>query len=165
MDQIFKRILDQNFSELKGSTFSASLVVPQSLINEIIRAALKGNRNIESVQLSIHPQNRVSFDVKTTLLPWHLNVQLKIDNAVDLASYSSPKLRAWMENNRWLGSLGSLFNALPEGIKLYGNQIVVDLGSFLPTSEQKRMLDLVKSVEIRTQEATVILAVQAAVEA
>ena len=164
MDQIFKRILDNNFSELKGSTVSASIVVPQSLINEIIKAALKGNRNIDSVQLSIHAQNRVSVDVKTTLLPWPLNLKLKIDNAVDLASYSSPKLRAWMENNRWLGSLGSLFNAFPEGIKLYGNQIVVDLGSFLQTPEQKRMLDLVKSVDIRTQESTVVLDVQAAVD-
>lgn len=165
MDQIFKRILGHNFSELKGSTVSASIVLPQSLINEIIKAAIQGNRNIDSVQLSIHEQNRVSVNVKTTLLPWPLNLKLRLDRAVDLASYSSPKLRAWMENNRWLGALGSLFDALPEGIKLYGNQIVVDLGSFLLTQEHKRLLDLVKSVDIRTQESTVILDVQAAVDA
>ena len=62
-----------------------------------------------------------------------------------------------MENNRLLGSFGSLFNALPEGIKLYGNQIVFDLAAFLHTPEQKRLLNLVKSVGIRTEEGKLIL--------
>ena len=62
-----------------------------------------------------------------------------------------------MENNRLLGSLGSLFNALPEGIKLYGNQVVIDLEAFLPEREHRRLLSLVKSVGIRTEEGTIIL--------
>ncbi|HSL28822.1 MAG TPA: hypothetical protein VK900_06440 [Anaerolineales bacterium] len=164
MDQIFKRILGHNFSELKGSTVLASIVLPESLINEILRSALQGNNNIESLQIAIHPQNRVALSVKTALLPWSLQLKLKIDRSIDLASYSSPKLRAWMENNRWLGTLGSLFDALPEGTKLFGNQIVVDLAAFLPSPEHKPMLDLVKSVDIRTEPSTVILDVKAAVE-
>jgi hypothetical protein len=164
MDQVFKRIIDNDFSDLKGSTVSASIVVPQSVINEVIKAALGGNRTIDSVQLSIQAQNRVSVDVKTTLLPWPLNLRLKLDNAVDLASYSSPKLRAWLENNLLLGSLGSLFNAFPEGVKLYGNQLVIDLGMFLRTPEQKRYLDLVKSIGIQTALGQVILDVDMKVE-
>ena len=164
MDQVFKRILDNNFSDLKGSTASASIVVSQSVINEVIKAALRGNRNIDSVQLSMQAQNRVSVDVKTTLLPWPLNLRLKLDNAVDLASNSSPKLRAWLENNLLLGSLGSLFNAFPEGVKLYGNQVVIDLGMFLRTPEQKRYLDLVKSIGIQTALGQVILDVDMKVE-
>lgn len=164
MDKIFQKMLDNNFSELRGTTVDASVPVPQSLINEFIAAALKGNKNIASVQASIQAQNRVALDVKTTLLPWALNLKLKLDNSVDLASYSSPKIRAWMENNRLLGSLGSLFNALPEGIKLYGDQVVVDLGTFLRTPEQKRMLELVKSVGIRTEVGRVILDVRAEVD-
>ena len=116
------------------------------------------------MHLSVHPQNRVSAEIKTTLLPWSLNLKLKIDKLVDFASYSSPKIRAWMENNRFLGSLGSMFNALPEGIKLYGDQIVVDLGAFLPEPKQQRMLALVKSVDIRTEEAKVILDVKIEVD-
>jgi hypothetical protein len=46
---------------------------------------------------------------------------------------------------------------LPGGIKLYGDQIVIDLGAFLRTAEQKRLLKLVKSVGIRTEEGKVIL--------
>lgn len=164
MDKIFQKIINNNFSDLQGTTIDASIPVPQSLINELLDAVLKGNKNIASVRASVHPQNRISLDVKTTLLPWPLNLKLKLDTSVDLASYSSPKLRAWMENNRLLGSLGSLFNALPPWIKLYGDQVVIDLGPFLQTSEQKRILKLIKAVRIRTGSGKVILDVRVEVD-
>ena len=157
MDKILRRIVDNNFSDLRGTVVDASIPVPQSLINELLQAALKGNRNIASIHLSIQRDNRVSADIKATLLPWPLSLKLKLDSSVDLASYSSPKMRAWLENNRLLGSLGAFFNALPPGIKLYGNQVVVDLSSFLRTSEQRKILELVKSVGIRTETGTLIL--------
>jgi len=91
-------------------------------------------------------------------------LKLKLDRSVDFASFSSPKVRAWLENNILLGKLGSFFNALPEGIKLYGNQIVIDIGSFLQTPEQKRLLNLVKSVDIKTEESKIILDVRIQVE-
>ena len=164
MDKIFQKIIDNNFSDLKGTTVDASIPVPQSLLNELIEASLKGNKSISSIYASVHPQNRVAVDVKTTLLPWSLNLKLKLHTSVDFASYSSPKIRAWMENNRWLGSLGSFFNALPEGVKLYGDQVVIDLGAFLRTTEQKRILALIKSVGIRTETGTLILEVRAEVD-
>lgn len=164
MDKVFQKIIANNFSDLKGTTVDASIPVPEALINELIQASLRGNKNIESIQVSVHPQNRASLNVKTTLLPWPLNLKLKLDREVDFASYSSPKIRVWMENNRLLGTLGSLFNALPEGIKLYGNQIVIDLGAFLRTPEQKRILERVKSVGMQTAQGKVILDVRAEVD-
>ena len=157
MDKIFQKIIQNNFSDLRGTTVDASIPVPQHLINELVTEALKGNKNIALVQVSIHQQNRISLDVKTNLLLWPLNLKLKLDTSVDFASYSSPKIRAWMENNRLLGSFGSLFNALPDGIKLFGDQVVIDLGVFLRKPEQKRFLNLVKTVGIRTEEGKVIL--------
>jgi len=160
MDKIFQKIIDNNFSDLKGTTADATVPVPEYLINEMIEAALHGNKNIESCRVSIHGQNRVSANVKTTLLPWSLNLKLKLDHSVDFASVSSPKIRAWLENNILLGRLGSFFNALPEGVKLYGEQLVVDITAFLQTPEQKRMLNLVKSVEMSTEEGKLILDVK-----
>jgi hypothetical protein len=157
MEEIFQKIIDNNFSDFKGLTADLSIPVPQSMINEIIEVALQRNKNIESCQVTIHEQNRVSVNLKTTALPWALNLKLKLDKSVDLASYSSPKIRAWLENNKLLGSLGSFFNILPEGVKLYGKQVVVDLGAFLRTREQKRLLDLIKSIDIKTEEGKIIL--------
>jgi hypothetical protein len=164
MDKIFQKLLDNNFSDLRGMTADASIPVPESLINEILAVALQGNKNIDSCQLSIHAENKVTARLKTTLLPFSLNLRLKLDNTVDFASYSSPKVRAWLENNLLLGKLGSLFNALPEGVKLYGNQIVIDITAFLETPEQRRILNLVKSVEIRTEENKLILNVKAGID-
>ena len=163
MEAIFRRIIDNHFSDLAGTTVDAAIPVPQSLLNEIIAAALQGNKMIDACQVAIHAQNQLSVTLKTSLLPWSLHLKLKLDQSIDFASFSSPKLRAWLENNRLLGSLGSFLNVLPAGIKLYGNQVVVDLGSFL-TQEQKQLLDLVKSVEIRTQEDTAIIHVKIKVE-
>ena len=157
MDRIFQRLLANNFSELKGMRADASIPIPQALIDEVIEASLQGNQSIEYCRVTVQAQNKVSVALKTTLLPWPLNLKLKLDKLVDFESYSSPKIRAWMENNRLLGSLGSLFNALPEGVKLYGDQVVIDLGAFLRTPEQKRLLALVKSVDIRTETGKVIL--------
>jgi hypothetical protein len=164
MDKIFQKIINNNFSDLQGATVDASIPIPQTLINELIDAALKGNKNVSSVRASVQPQNRISLDVKTTLLPWPLNLKLKLDTSVDLASYSSPKIRAWMENNRLLGSLGSLLNALPQGIKLYGDQVVIDLGAFLRTPEQRRILELIRAVGIRTETGKLILDVKVKID-
>jgi len=160
MEKVFQKIIDNNFSDLKGTTVNASIPVPQYLINEMIEVSLRENKSIKFVQVSVHAQNRASVNVKTTLLPWPLNLKLKLDKSVDFASYSSPKIRAWMENNRLLGSMGSLFNALPAGLKLYGDQLVLDLGAFLRTPEEKRLLQLVKFISISTEEGRVILDVK-----
>lgn len=164
MDRVFQKLIANNFSDLKGTMVEASVPVPQGLVNELIDVTLQGNKTIESCQVSVHAQNRVSVDLKTTLLPWSLHLKLKLDNSVDLASYSSPKIRAWLENNRLLASLGCMFNVLPDGFKLYGDQVVVDLDAFLQTPEQKRMLDLIKSMDINTEEGNVILDVRIEVD-
>lgn len=152
MEEIFERFIHNGFSELKGATAQASIPVSQSLLNEILQAALQGNKDIESCQVSIHTQNRASANLKMRYLPWALPLKMRLDSSVDFSSFGSPKIRSWLENNRFLGSLGSFFNLLPNGIKLYGSQVVLDIGIFLQTPELKRLPGLVKSVDIHTQE-------------
>jgi hypothetical protein len=69
---------------------------------------------------------------------------------------SSPRVRAFLENNLLLGKVGALLNALPKGTNLYKDQIIVDLGMFL-SLQQKKLLELVHSVEIGTETGKVIL--------
>ena len=162
MDEIFQKIIENNFSDLKGLAVDASIPVPQQLINEIIEAVLEENKNIEYCRVSIGEQNRISVKLKTTSWPWPLDLKLKLFRSVDLAR--SPRIRASLENNLLLGILGSFFRALPKGINLYGNQVVLDIGSFLSSPEQKKILDLVKSAEIDTEEGKVILDVKLKVD-
>ena len=162
MDKIFRTLVDDNFSDLAGLTVDASIPVPEHIINEIIHASLRGNKNISECQVSIGGQNKISAIIKTPLWLWPINIKLKLERIVDIIG--SPMVRASLENNILLGQLGSLFKALPNGINIHGNQVIIDLRSLLETPEQRRMLDLVKSIEIRTEQAKLILDVKIKVE-
>lgn len=164
MEEIFQKIIDHDFLDLMGLTVDASIPVPGYLIDETIAAMLQGDKTIRSCQISIHEHNQVSVRLKTSLLPWTLDLKLKLDKSVDLASFSSPKMRAWLENNRMLGSLASSFHVLPEWIKLYGDQLVIDLSAFLRTPEQRRLFNLVKSVVIRTETDKMIFDIKISVD-
>ena len=158
MDAIFQRLVDNDFSELPGLKVDATVPVPERLVNELLAASLLGNKNIEYCHVSIGAQNRVSANVKTTLWPWPFNLKLKLFHAVDLSG--SPKVRAFLENNLLLGKLGALFKALPREITLYEDQITVDLGAFIQSPEQKRLLALLKNAEIQTEPGVIILDIQ-----
>ena len=155
MDNIFRTLVDDNFSDLVGLTVDASIPVPEHMINEIIHASLLGNKNISAIQVSIGGQNKISAFIKTPLWLWPINIKLKLERTVDIIG--SPMVRASLENNVFLGQLGSLFKALPKGINIRGNQVIIDVRSLLETLEQRRILDLVKFIEIRTEQAKLIL--------
>jgi hypothetical protein len=157
IDEIFQRIFDNNFSELPGLTIDASIPVPESLVNEVIEASLQGNKTISYCRVTIGPNNRVSADVKSPLLPWTIHLKMKLFSSVDFTG--SPKVRAFLENNLLLGKLGALFKVLPDGIRVYDDQVAVEIGTFLPP-QPKQLLELVKSADIHTTEGTVILDVR-----
>jgi hypothetical protein len=162
MDNIFQRLAGDHFSELVGLQVDASIPIPERLINEIIGMTIRGNKNISYCRISVSHQNRISVNLKTPRWPWPLELKLRLDRTVDVNR--SPVLRAKLENKVLLGRLGSFFNVLPDGVLIQGNQIVVDLGAFFHSPEQKRFLDMVKSAEIRTEEGKLVLKVKAAVE-
>ena len=162
MDNIFRTLVDDNFSDLAGLTVDASIPVPEHMINEIIHASLLGNKIISAIHVSIGVQNKISAFIKTPLWLWPINIKLKLERTVDIIG--SPMVRASLENNVFLGQLGSLFKALPKGINIRGNQVIIDVRSLLETPEQRRILDLVKFIEIRTEQAKLILDVKIKVE-
>jgi hypothetical protein len=162
MDEIFERLISGGFSELAGLTLDASIPVPERLINEIIGVAIRGNKNISHCRVSISRQNRVSVNLKTSRWPWPLELKLKMHRAVDFMG--SPKIRAQLENKVLLGRLGSFFKVLPDGVRIHGDQVIVDVGAFPQTAEQKRLLDLVESAEIKTEEGRVIFDLKAKVD-
>ena len=159
MDAIFHRLIENNFSELPGMAIDASIPVPEPLANELIAEALQSNKNIEYCRISIGDQNRISVNLKTPLWPWPFQLKLKLFRSVDFSG--SPKVRAFLENYAFLGKLGLLFKALPDEITFYKDQVSVDLGAYLQSAQQKRLLELIESVEIQTRPGMLILDVKA----
>ncbi len=157
MDAIFQRLLTNNFSEIPGLHVEASIPLSENLVNEILNVTLRGNKRITYTRVRVHPDNKILADVKSPLLPWPLHLKIKLLHSIDFTG--SPKLRAFLANNILLSRLGSIFGALPKGMTLYGDQIVMDVETFTPP-EHKRFLNLVKSVDIQTEEGKVILRVK-----
>jgi hypothetical protein len=147
MDAIFQRLIENDLVELPGLEVNARVPVPERLVNEIIEASLRGNKNIEYCRVSIAGQNRVTAKVKSPVWPWSFDLKLKLFQGVDFSG--PPKVRAFLENNLLLGKLGAFLKALPPGILLYEDQVSVDIGAFLQP-DQKRYLKFVKAVEIST---------------
>jgi hypothetical protein len=158
VDEIFQRLIDNSFAELPGLTVDASIPVPEQLINEINAAAIRGNANISSLEVSIHSGNRVSVNLRTRLWPWPLDLMLRLDHQVDLRDF--PRVWARLENKVLLARIGSFLNVLPAGIDVRNDMVLLDIETLLYTPELKRMLDLIRSAEIRTQEGQVILDVK-----
>lgn len=154
MDVIFQKLIDDNFSDLAGLKIDTSIPVPERLVNEFVGRAVRENKNISYCRVSISRGNRVSVNLKTPLWPWPVELQLRLEREVDLRG--SPRLRAQLENKVLLGRLGSFFKVLPEGVTIRDDQVIVDAGAFLET-QQKRLLDLVKAAEIKTEEGKLIL--------
>jgi len=159
MDQIFQRVLDNNFSDLPGLTVEASIPVPEHLVNELISIAIQETRNISYCRASISRNNRASVNLKTPLWPWPLELKLKLENSTDFAA--SPRIHARLENKVLLARIGSFLKTLPAGVSIHGDQVDLDVTSFLPL-QQRQLLDLVKSVAIRTEEGKIIFDVKIA---
>ena len=162
MDAIFQRLIDNNLSDLAGLTVDASIPVPEYLVNEILEAALRGNKNIRECRISIGAQNSASVNIRTPLWLWPINIRLKLERSMDFLS--SPKLSAELENHVFLGKLGTLFKMLPDGINIENNRVIIDVQSFLETPEQRRLLELLKSAEISTEQAKVVVDIKIKVE-
>jgi len=162
MGEIFRKLIDSNFSDLTGLTVDASVPVLEQIVNEVIESALRGNKNIRECHVSIHDRNKVSVNLKTPLWLWSINLKLQLEGAVDFTG--SPKFKIWLENHILLGKLGSLFKALPAGVIIQSKQVIVDIQSFLETPEQRKKLELVKSVQVRTEPGKVIFDIKISVE-
>ena len=162
MDEIIQRLIRDHFSELAGLAIEATLPVSERLVTEIVGMAIRGNKTISYCRVAISRQNRISVNLKTPRWPWPLELTLRLERSVDVTR--SPVLLAQLENKVLLGRLGSFFKALPVGVKLRGDQVFVDLRAFVREPEQRIFLEMVRVVEIKTEEGKAILDIRAGVD-
>ena len=161
MEKVFQKVLDNNFSDLAGLAAEVSVPVPEYLVNELIEAALAQNKSITSCQIIIGAQNQVLVNLKTSLWPWPIRLKLRLEKQADFTG--APKIKAWLENQVLLANFGSLFSLLPVGVNIQGNQVSVNVDAFLTTPESKRILKLIKSLEIKTEQGLAIFVIKAGI--
>jgi hypothetical protein len=162
MNEILQRLIKDNFSELAGLTVDASIPLSEHLVNEFVQSSLQGNKNITEFYIAIHAGNKFAVNLKTPLWLWPINLKVRLEKSVDFTG--APKIRASLENYALLGKLGAVFKALPPGVTIQDDQVIIDVESFLTSTEQRKWLTLIESMEIKTEEARVIFDIKIEVE-
>ena len=162
MDEILQRLAEGNFSELAGLTLDASIPLSEQLVNEFVGSALQGNKNITSCYVAIHRDNKIVVNLRTPFWPLPIDLKLRLEPSADFTN--GPKVKASLENYALLGKLITSFKALPQGIIIQDEEVIIDVRSFLSTAQQQKWLDLIKSVQIKTEEAKLHLDIHIKVE-
>lgn len=162
MEEIIQRLLKDNFSELPGLTIDASIPLPEQLVNKFVQSVLQENKNVTDCYIAFHSGNNVAINLKTPLWPWPVHLKLRVESSVDFTH--GARVSASLENFALLGKLGALFKAFQQGITMENDRITINLEAFLKEPVQRKWLSLIKSMEIRTEEAGITLDIKIEVE-
>ena len=155
----FARILEQlrasRFAELHGARVSASVPVPERLLNELVTAAIPPEAPVSDV--SVHPKagNRLTVRARLAraefLPPITLTIEIERqpempDSPMVLRILSLPGLMSLA------GAAVSLTSVLPPGIRMENQRVFVDLRVLLQRQGYDELLALIESVRITTDE-------------
>ena len=172
MDPRFERIFTEQqslgFQGLSGSAFSGTIRIADALLNACIAAALPADGIVRTMTAASREGNRV--DAKVTLarpsfLP-PMTVQLAIERQPALPADPVLVLRV-------AGGAGSLLKltssfvrraaALPPGIAIDGDRVLVDIRGLLQGRGQAQLLDFAQQIVVTTEEGRLAVEVQARV--
>jgi hypothetical protein len=168
LSRIFVEQQSLGFSGLSGSELSGTVRLSDALLNTAIAIALPPDGIVRTVIVRSYENNRL--DAKVTLarpsfLP-PLTVQLAVDRQPDLPG--NPLLAL-----RLIGGAGSLLKltssfvrraaALPPGISIEGDRVLVDIRAVLQARGQAAFLEFAKQVSVTTEDGGLAVFVQARV--
>jgi hypothetical protein len=172
VDPRFERIFTEQqslgFQGLSGSAFSGTIRIADALLNACIAAALPADGIVRTMTAASREGNRV--DAKVTLarpsfLP-PMTVQLAIERQPALPADPVLVLRV-------AGGAGSLLKltssfvrraaALPPGIAIDGDRVLVDIRGLLQGRGQAQLLDFAQQIVVTTEEGRLAVEVQARV--
>jgi hypothetical protein len=146
------------FRDLAGARVSASIPISERLLNEIVSATMPKNLPVREVTVRPEPGNRFSVRIapKAAFLP-QLTVKLEIEKQPQFPTVPELVLRMATMGGL-LGLAGAAFpiaSMLPPGVRLDGDRIVVDLRELARREGVLDLLELVRELEMTTEEGRV----------
>lgn len=163
---LFARQRDRGFADLTGAQAVVSLPVSDRLLNEILTETLPSSAPVRDVQLTSRPGNRIGVRFKigaAAFLP-PVNLTLVIERQPDLPRSAVLGLR--MEVGGLLSLAGPalrFLDALPPGIRVEQDRILVDLAKLLAERGFSEMLEYAEEIQVTTTSGAVVVGVRARV--
>jgi hypothetical protein len=154
------------FSDLHGARLSASIPVPERLLNQFLASAIPASLPVRDV--SVHPKADNRFGVRAKLaradfLP-ALTLTAEIVRQAELPH--SPlvlRISSLPGLISLVGAATSLASVLPPGIRLEGQQLFVDIRALLERAGYGEVVQYLESVRITTEDGKVLVDVAARV--
>jgi hypothetical protein len=158
---------DAGFRDLAGTRISGSIPVSERLLNQLVAATMPKNLPVREVTVRPEPGNRFSVRIspRAAFLP-QLTVKLEIEKQAQFPT--SPEIVLRMATmGGLLGLAGAAFpiaSMLPPGVRLEGERIVVDLRELARREGVADLLELVRELDISTDEGRVRVFVDTSVQ-
>ena len=158
---------DAGFRDLAGTRISGSIPVSERLLNQLVAATMPKNLPVREVTVRPEPGNRFSVRIspRAAFLP-QLTVKLEIEKQPQFPI--SPEIVLRMATmGGLLGLAGVAFpiaSMLPPGVRLEGERIVVDLRELARREGVADLLELVRELDISTDEGRVRVFVDTSVQ-
>jgi hypothetical protein len=156
----------QGFADLAGSEGHAAIRVSERLLNTIIGHRLQGSTSIRELHVSPRAGNRLGVRVvlaKSFLPPISLEVLIDKQPALPGDPVLGLTLSGMGGLLRFAGPVAGFLKALPPGVRMEGDRVLVDIRAALAPHGLTSVLHYVEEVLVATEEGRLLILFKASV--
>ena len=152
--------------EIAGTSFVGEIPIKETLINRLIARRLEGHSHIASVQVTLLEADEalVRVEPRTRLLP-SIPVAVRIEQQPDLPRDATLRLRGSLPGSGAFTlvakAIAGYIKAMPPGIQIDRDVIVVDLRTLLRARGVEEVLGLLHRVAFHTRPGALLVQLQA----
>jgi hypothetical protein len=157
----------QGFADLAGSEGHGVIRLSERVLNATIAEQVRGSTSIRELHVTPRAGNTLGIRIivaKPAFLP-PISLEVAIDKQPSLPD--DPVLGLTLSGMgglmRFAGPVAGFLKALPPGVRMDGDRVLVDLRAALAPHGLTRVLDYVRDVAVATEDGRVVVAFSAGV--
>jgi hypothetical protein len=158
----FRRLVGFDAHELAGATVGGEIPLPESLINRVIAQQLATRAApVKAVRVQPHDGERLTMTIATAsrLMPG-VRIDARIEQQPE---FPRPAILGLRWSVPGMGPLALLaapalafFKALPPGIRVEGDRLLIDVGELLWSHGYGELLDFITRLSVITREGAIL---------
>jgi hypothetical protein len=164
--RLFEIFRDNHFAEFEGAEGAATIPVPVRLLTELVRTKLPPAIQAEGFGIYVEPDDVIRVELRLTkpsFLPL-LKIRLKVERQPEFPSSPVLGLRLLSQGIAALaGPASRLFQLMPPGIRLDGDQLTINLADQLEHYGAGDALQYLSDLRLSTAPGRLVLQVRAAI--
>ena len=165
---LFRERTGLDLGELAGSTLAGEIPISDALVNRMLAEKLAQHAQIGSLRVQAQPNDSVAIQVvpRARLMP-PMNIIARIEGQPEFPANPMLRLRWSMPAAGPLALFAapmlSYFKAMPQGIRMDGDRVAVDLRELLRARGLDDVIAFVRKLDVHTRPGGFVLRFEAAV--